>query len=83
MYSVLKSYGLNGLNGFAVAVEADVSGGLPADVYKRQAQGPAAHPRPLGPCGRGRPASRRRPPRRLQRRFQRVHTGLSLIHISR
>ena len=30
MYSVLKSYGLNGLNGFAVAVEADVSGGLPA-----------------------------------------------------
>lgn len=29
MYSVLKSYGLNGLNGFAVAVEADVSGGLP------------------------------------------------------
>ena len=30
MYSVLKSYGLNGLNGFAVAVEADVSGGLPS-----------------------------------------------------
>ena len=30
MYSVLKSYGLNGLNGFAVAVEADVSGGLTA-----------------------------------------------------
>lgn len=30
MYSVLKSYGLNGLNGFAVAVEADISGGLPA-----------------------------------------------------
>ena len=30
MYSVLKSYGLNGLNGFAGAVEADVSGGLPA-----------------------------------------------------
>ena len=29
MYSVLKSYGLNGLNGFAVAVEADVSGGSP------------------------------------------------------
>ena len=27
MYSILKSYGLNGLNGFAVAVEADVSGG--------------------------------------------------------
>ena len=25
-----ESYGLNGLNGFAVAVEADVSGGLPA-----------------------------------------------------
>ncbi len=30
MYSVLKSYGLNGLNGFAVSVEADVSGGMPA-----------------------------------------------------
>ena len=30
MYSVLKSFGLNGLNGFAVAVEADVSGGMPA-----------------------------------------------------
>ena len=30
MYSVLRSFGLNGLNGFAVAVEADVSGGLPA-----------------------------------------------------
>ena len=29
MYSVLRSFGLNGLNGFAVAVEADVSGGLP------------------------------------------------------
>ena len=30
MYSVLRSYGLNGLTGFAVAVEADISGGLPA-----------------------------------------------------
>jgi magnesium chelatase family protein len=30
MYAVLKSFGLNGLNGFAVAVEADISGGLPA-----------------------------------------------------
>ena len=30
MYSVTKSFGLNGLRGFAVAVEADVSGGLPA-----------------------------------------------------
>ena len=30
MYSVLKSFGLNGLAGFAVEVEADVSGGLPA-----------------------------------------------------
>ena len=30
MYSILKSYGLHGLIGFAVAVEADVSGGLPA-----------------------------------------------------
>ena len=30
MYSVLRSFGLNGLNGFAVDVEADVSGGLPA-----------------------------------------------------
>ena len=30
MYSVIRSFGLNGLNGFAVAVEADVSGGLPA-----------------------------------------------------
>lgn len=30
MYSVLRSFGLNGLNGFAVEVEADVSGGLPA-----------------------------------------------------
>ena len=30
MYSVTRSFGLNGLNGFAVAVEADVSGGLPA-----------------------------------------------------
>ena len=30
MYSVTKSFGLSGLNGFAVAVEADVSGGLPA-----------------------------------------------------
>ncbi len=29
MYAVLKSFGLNGLNGFSVAVEADVSGGLP------------------------------------------------------
>ena len=27
MYSVTKSFGLNGLRGFAVAVEADVSGG--------------------------------------------------------
>ncbi len=30
MYSVLKSFGLNGLEGFTVEVEADVSGGLPA-----------------------------------------------------
>ena len=30
MYSVTNSFGLNGLRGFAVAVEADVSGGLPA-----------------------------------------------------
>lgn len=30
MYAVLKSFGLNGLRGFAVAVEADISGGLPA-----------------------------------------------------
>ncbi len=30
MYSVLRSFGLNGLNGYAVDVEADVSGGLPA-----------------------------------------------------
>ena len=30
MYSVTRSFGLNGLSGFAVAVEADVSGGLPA-----------------------------------------------------
>ena len=30
MYSVIRSFGLNGLNGFAVAVEADVSGGMPA-----------------------------------------------------
>ena len=30
MYAVLNSFGLNGLNGFAVKVEADVSGGLPA-----------------------------------------------------
>lgn len=30
MYSVTKSFGLNGLRGFAVEVEADVSGGLPA-----------------------------------------------------
>ena len=30
MYSVLRSYGLNGLTSFAVAVEADISGGLPA-----------------------------------------------------
>lgn len=30
MYSVTKSFGLNGLCGFAVEVEADVSGGLPA-----------------------------------------------------
>ena len=30
MYSVTKCFGLNGLRGFAVAVEADVSGGLPA-----------------------------------------------------
>ena len=30
MYSVTRSFGLKGLNGFAVAVEADVSGGLPA-----------------------------------------------------
>ena len=30
MYSVTNSFGLNGLCGFAVAVEADVSGGLPA-----------------------------------------------------
>ncbi|MGN0707014.1 MAG: YifB family Mg chelatase-like AAA ATPase [Faecalibacterium sp.] len=30
MYAVLNSFGLNGLNGFAVKVEADVSGGMPA-----------------------------------------------------
>ncbi len=30
MYSVLKSFGLQGLNGFLVAVEADVAGGMPA-----------------------------------------------------
>lgn len=30
MYSVLNSFGLNGLNGFAVKVEADISGGVPA-----------------------------------------------------
>ena len=30
MYSVTRSFGLRGLSGFAVAVEADVSGGLPA-----------------------------------------------------
>ena len=30
MYSVIRSFGLNGLNGFAVAEEADVSGGMPA-----------------------------------------------------
>ena len=30
MYSVTRSFGLNGLSGFAVAVEADISGGLPA-----------------------------------------------------
>ena len=30
MYSVLKSFGLQGLNGFSVAVEADVAGGMPA-----------------------------------------------------
>ena len=30
MYSVTRSFGLNGLRGFAVAVEADISGGLPA-----------------------------------------------------
>ena len=30
MYSVLKSFGLSGLNGFAVEVEADISGGMPA-----------------------------------------------------
>jgi magnesium chelatase family protein len=30
MYAVMKSFGLNGLSGFAVAVEADISGGLPA-----------------------------------------------------
>ena len=29
MYSVTRSFGLNGLIGFAVAVDADVSGGLP------------------------------------------------------
>ena len=28
MYSVTNSFGLNGLRGFAVAVEADVSAGL-------------------------------------------------------
>ena len=30
MYSVTKNFGLNGLRGFVVAVEAVVSGGLPA-----------------------------------------------------
>ena len=30
MYSVTRCFGLNGLSGFAVAVEADISGGLPA-----------------------------------------------------
>lgn len=30
MYSVIKSFGLSGLNGFAVEVEADVAGGMPA-----------------------------------------------------
>ena len=30
MYSVTRSFGLRGLSGFAVEVEADVSGGLPA-----------------------------------------------------
>jgi len=30
MYAVMKSFGLNGLAGFGVAVEADISGGLPA-----------------------------------------------------
>ena len=30
MYAVLKSFGLSGLRGFGVAVEADVSGGMDA-----------------------------------------------------
>ena len=30
MYAVLKSFGLRGLNGFPVEVEADISGGMPA-----------------------------------------------------
>ena len=30
MYAVLKSFGLKGLNGFPVEVEADLSGGMPA-----------------------------------------------------
>ena len=30
MYAVLKSFGLHGLEGFGVAVEADVSGGMDA-----------------------------------------------------
>ena len=30
MYAVLKSFGLKGLNGFPVEVEADISGGMPA-----------------------------------------------------
>ena len=29
MYAVLKSFGLKGLNGFPVEVEADISGGCP------------------------------------------------------
>ena len=30
MYAVLKSFGIKGLNGFPVEVEADISGGMPA-----------------------------------------------------
>ena len=33
MYAVLKSFGLKGLNGFPVEVEADISGGMPAKKY--------------------------------------------------
>lgn len=46
MYAVLKSFGLKGLNGFPVEVEADISGGMPALSI-------------VGPAGLRRPGERR------------------------